>query len=123
MGYLRSLSDTDKHRIIIPTPMLPAGGEVEIKGFESWGQLIRVIDRLKLGQEIKKGTQIISAIIAGVPPAQNQVHVDATTTIMPVFSIDSVPPAQPDDIVDVEFNLNGIRDVCKEIITESTNYF
>lgn len=123
MGYLRVLSDTDKHRIIIPAPMLPADGIVEIKGFELWGRLIRVIDRLKLGQEIKKGTQIISAIIAGVPPAQDQVHVDATTTIMPVFPIELIPPTSPDDIVDVEFNLNGIRDVCEEILTEAAKYF
>jgi hypothetical protein len=84
-----------------------------------------VIDRYKLGQEIKERTQIISIIVSGFPPTHGQVHVDATTTIIPAFPVELIRPTPPDDVVDVDFNLNRIRDIdiCLEILTESAKYF
>ena len=84
MGYFRALSNIDKHHIIIPAPMLPAYGEVNIKYYD-WAELILTLDRYALGQEIKKDTKIHSIVLAGNPPFIRQVHVEATTTIIPVF--------------------------------------
>ena len=122
IGYLRALSDTDKHRIILPAPMFPAYGEINIK-YGKWAELILSPDTYELGQEIKKDTIIMSVILAGYPPFRNQVHVDATTTIVPAFPVDLIRPTPPDDIVPAELALDGIGDICAQILTEANNLF
>ena len=122
MGYLRALSDIDKHRIIIPAPMLPAYGEVNIKYYD-WAELILNLDRYELGQKIKKDTKIHSIVLAGNPPLICLVHVDASTTIIPVFLVELIKPTPPDDVVDVEFTLDTIAKLCSDILTEAQNYF
>ena len=102
--------------------MLPAYGEVNIKYYD-WAELILNLDRYELGQEIKKDTKIHSIVLAGNPPLIRQVHVVATTTIIPVFPVELIKPTPPDDVVDVEFTLDTIGKLCSDILTEAQNYF
>jgi len=69
--------------------MLPAYGEVNIKYYD-WAELILTLDRHALGPEIKKDTKIDSIVLAGNPPFIRQVHVEATTTIIPVFPLELI---------------------------------
>jgi len=123
MYYLRTLSDTDKHRIIVPTMMLPAGGDISLI-FPKGCEIITVIERIQLGQDMREGTKMMSVIIAGSPPSERfKPSVNARATLVPVFPIGLVRPRPPEEIVAVDSALNCIGKICSEILTAAAKYF
>jgi hypothetical protein len=123
IGWLNTLSNTDKHRVIIPVANFPLEGKIEFV-YGSWGQMITPIPHLEDGQEIKEGTKIFSAILAGTPPLKRPVDVNpATLRIATIIPMDLIKARPPFEAVTMSSALNCIRKVCVEILTEAKKYF
>jgi hypothetical protein len=121
MRCLQILSNTDKHRIIVPTVLFPNSsvGDISCQG----GGIAKTIFHLKPGAEIRKGTKILSVIVAG-NTAQQTVNVDTKTVVFPMFPKTIIKQsARRDRAAPVEPILKNIRNVCFEILTKSKDYF
>jgi hypothetical protein len=124
MGWLGALSNTDKHRIIIQTPVFPREGDIKVV-YGNWAQLITTLERIEPSHEVKEGTKIVSLVIAGTPPI-NRRPVDVqrdTLQLMIMFPIDLIRARPPYEGVAMYSALNGIRDVCTEVLAEAKEYF
>lgn len=117
MRALRNLSDIDKHRLILPTVMLPQRGQFEVK-FD-WGKVINWELLLKRGQAIKPGTKFARCIVAEMVTGQPiQMRVKGTIKTMPVFPRSYVMPPPGDDAVLIDWLMSGISSTCLEILNE-----
>jgi hypothetical protein len=123
VGWLNTLSNTDKHRVIIPVAIFPLEGKIEFV-YGSWGKMITMIEHYKDDQEVKEHTKIFSAILAGTPPLKRPVDVKQNTLrLAAVFPMDLIRPRPPFEAVTMSSALNCIRDVCTEILTEAKKFF
>ncbi len=116
MQRLRNLSDIDKHRIIVPTLVLPQAGNLNFK--HEGAELIGTKVDLKFGQEVKKGTKILTLILAGGEPGKRKVSVEGPMTSMPMLPRTLIKPPPREDAVLLEVALNEISDVCSQIIAK-----
>jgi len=103
---LRNLSDTDKHRIIVPTLVLPQKGNLNAK-YEG-AELIQIRNELRFGRQVKKGTKIMTLVLAGGEPGKRKVSMEGIITSMPIL---------PGAII-LETALNEISATCSEILSE-----
>jgi hypothetical protein len=123
MGWLGVLSNTDKHRVIIPTPVFPREGNIQVK-YGRWAQLIMFLERIEPWQDVKEGTKIISLILAGTPSIKEPVSLqEDSLKLMATFPEDLIMPRPPFEAVPMYSALNGIRDVCTEILEKAKQYF
>jgi len=125
VGWLQTLSNTDKHRIILPTVTTGIDGYLAIE-YGSWAELQTVLDRFEPGQDIKEGTKIQSLVLAGTPPIADKrpVYMQANTAKLAiVLPVDLIRARPPYEMVTMYAALNGIRDVCTEILVEAKKYF
>jgi hypothetical protein len=123
MRYLTILSNTDKHRLIVPALMSPQVGDVEFK-FDPLLEYVKEIHHLSSKREIEVGTKIITFVLAGnVPPNQPRVHIDTKFTLMPMLSKSIVGLTPSRDIVLLEDALNLISTVCTEILLKAKEFF
>ncbi|MFT3894104.1 MAG: hypothetical protein QM730_20935 [Anaerolineales bacterium] len=125
IGWLNTLSNTDKHRVIIPVAVMPLDGKIEFV-YGSWGKIITMIKHLEDGQEVKEGAKVLSVVISGSPPIMNKTPVQVksnTLRLGTIIPIDLVQARPPFEAVTLSSALNCIRDVCIEILTEARKYF
>src|SRR5271157_16186 len=123
MRYFRTLSNIDKHHIIIPIATLPDYGKINFKydiRFYKWFRRRTIV---KLGQEIKSGTELVEEVLSNVPNTTSPVNVEAQLSLIPVFPIELVRPAPPDKVIIVNDALNSIGNICLEILTKAKKYF
>jgi len=116
MRNLRNLSDIDKHRTILPIVTLPQAGNLNIK-YEG-AELVRVIVHLKFGREVKKGTKVLTVILAGGEVGKRKVSLEGVITSQPIFCRSLLEPPSRTDAVAVEVALNDIRDACERVLIE-----
>jgi hypothetical protein len=116
MRNLRNLSDTDKHRTILPLVTLPQAGNLNIK-YEG-AELVGTFVHLKFGREVKKGTKILTLILAGGEVGKREVSLEGVITSQPIFCRSLLEPPSGTVAVAVEVALNDIRDACEHILSE-----
>jgi len=125
IGWLNALSNTDKHRVIIPVAVYPMDGKIEFV-YGSWGKMITMIKHLEDGQEVKESAKVFSVIISGNPPFMNKTPVQVnpnTLRLGAIIPMDLIRARPPFEAVTLHSALNCIRDVCVEILTEARKYF
>jgi hypothetical protein len=119
---LRNLSDTDKHRVIIPSFASPTDAEIDLKS--EGGHIIHSTGiRLSSGRQIKKGTRILSVIFAETRPGKGKVRVkDIRMGGCAAFPTWMVRPPPGRDVLPVDTALTDIQAVCTEVINEFEVY-
>jgi hypothetical protein len=111
MRTLRTLSNTDKHRFIVPALYFPLRFRFELK-YESAQQIEHVI-RLRPGTEMKLGTPL-STWTFSRPPTNVSLTYELTCT--PAFRPSLIRPAPGNSIEDVSGTLTTIAELCLEIV-------
>jgi hypothetical protein len=111
MRTLRTLSNTDKHRIIVPALYFPVRFKSQLK-YEGARQIEHLI-RLQPGREMKLGTPLSTWTFSGRP--QN-VSLDYQLTSSPAFRPALIRPAPGNSIEDVSGTLTTIAETCREIV-------
>jgi hypothetical protein len=112
---LRNLSDIDKHRIIVPTRVLPLNANINIS-YEGC-QVLDYALRVRPGREIKNGTELVRVIVAiDLGAAHHRVSMDGYLESAPSLPLTLVPPDPGDDAASVEHVMNGISMTVEEII-------
>jgi len=109
MREIRNLSNIEKHRFILPIVSTVSKGEYNIDYYG--GELIDVIYDFKRGQELKKGTKLMSLIIA--VEGKVKIEFDGDTYPEVIF-----PPSVIKPIVVISAILNAIRFQCYNILLE-----
>ncbi|MPZ92594.1 MAG: hypothetical protein GEU68_13330 [Actinobacteria bacterium] len=84
MRRLRNLSDIDKHRVIVPTVVLPQVGDLNVH-YEG-GELISVRQLMKFGQAARPGLKIMSVTLAGGHPGGRKVELQGVISSIPIFT-------------------------------------
>jgi hypothetical protein len=120
MRFLQALSNTDKHRIIVPAILAPeySKGNINYSG----GDIVKTTFHLKEGRTIKAGAKILTILLAGDIPKQH-VHMDTKLSVIPAFPKGVLTFSKSQPTVLIEPSLQMIRDVCFEILTKAKNYF
>lgn len=113
--YLRNLSDIDKHRVIVPAVIYPHDAKLNIK--YRGGDLIMHEWRVKPGQELKQGTEILRIVLAVSAP-EPEVNVKGTVKLTPSFKPAMARPAPEFTVLGVRYVLGKIKDVCSEILSQ-----
>ncbi len=107
---LQVLSNTDKHRIIVPALFYPTGFHFKLK-FEGAKKRER-ITRLVPGRQLQLGTQLLTWTFSDRP---SDVSVDLEVTASPGFPTSVVRPAPGNTFEEVAGVLRVIYNVCDEI--------
>jgi hypothetical protein len=102
MRYLRNLSDTDKHRSLVPTIMGLHLGQFVPKAIGC--QVLGARLLVQAPNRIKVGTRMAQVFYAGGTP-QRLVGLEAHLTLVPALAAD----------VQLESFLNGLDGTCREI--------
>lgn len=115
MRALRKLSDTDKHRVLLPTLLLPAEGNFDIH-YEGAALIDRFM-KLRKGREVKVGMEIMTLVLAKV---RKSVHLTATGEgrFQPMFPTSLVRPAPHEDATTVQFTLEEVARYCLQVVNE-----
>ena len=123
MRYLTILSNTDKHRIIVPALMSPQVGAIQFD-YNLALKPIKEIHYIKTNREVKAGTKIMTVVLAGtVPNNEPKVRVNTAMTLMPMFPREIIKLPPPKHILIIEEALNRISAVCTEILTKARDEF
>ena len=111
MRALRTLSDTDKHRFVVPALFVPSEfhAKVEARGAKRVDHILR----LAPGREIKLGTRLNTWTLTAVP---KNVSMDYKITCFPAFSPSLIRPAPANDVENVRDMLIGITTTCTAIL-------
>jgi hypothetical protein len=121
MKRLRDLTDTDKHRVILPTLVLPQSGDLNLK-YEG-AEPVAFIHHLRFGWEIKQGTKIMTLVLAGGEPGKRKVSVEGRVTSTAFFPRSILRPPKGESAVLLEVALNEIRATCEQVRSEIRNEF
>lgn len=114
MRRLRNLSDIDKHRVIVPTVVLPQVGDLTVH-YEG-GELIGVRQLMKFGQAARPGLKIMSVTLAGGRAGERKIELQGVISSIPIFSDALLRSPKGTFGISVEGALNEIRDTCEEIL-------
>lgn len=109
---LQALSNTDKHRIIVPTLFYPIGFRFNLK-FKGAKEGER-ITRLAPGRRLTVGAPLLTWTFSARP---SDVSVDLEVTASPGFPTSVVRPAPGNTFEDVGGTLRVIYNVCDEILS------
>jgi hypothetical protein len=117
MRYLQTLSNADKHRLIVPVARFPRGKfNLQIKATEA--ELIAAKKRIEPGEELKIGTKIITAVLAESTPGEGKVRMEGTFEPTPGFRPNMLRPAPGETVVWVDVAIEEAKSVCAEILRE-----
>lgn len=111
MRTLNVLSNTDKHRVIVPALFYPLGFNSNLK-YEGAKQGERFV-RLKPGREMKLGANLLTWTFSARP---KNVSMDLRVSTTPVFHPSLIRPSPGNSVEDITGTLRTIHSVCDEII-------
>lgn len=117
MRHLQQLSNIDKHRLILPTACYPAG-KIDMKIKWEGAELIALKKRMKPGQELKKGTKFLTAVLAQARPGQGKVKMNGPVPMASGFRPYIIRPPAGDRVVWVYSAIEGIKETCAEVLRE-----
>ena len=111
MRTLRTLSDTDKHRVIVPALFFPLliHANVEPEG----ARRLEHIRRLEPGRKMRLGTELSTWTLSAKP---KNVRVEYKITCSPAFPPSLIRPSPGNSIEDVGGTLTTIAAICTEIL-------
>ena len=111
MRALQTLSNTDKHRIVVPTSQFPLAyhADVECVG----AKRVAHFQRLMPGQKMKVGTEMSTWTLTAKPQS---VNVEYRVTATPAFHPSLIRPRPGNSVEDVTGFLLTIAEECSEIL-------
>jgi hypothetical protein len=112
MRTLRTLSNTDKHRALVPALFFPLRFRFKVDFDEA--KQIRHIIRLGPGQEMRRGTELLTWTFTQRP---KNVHIEYTLVSSPGFHPTLIRPTPGNDLEDVSGTLTTVASVCGEILS------
>jgi hypothetical protein len=118
--YLQALSNTDKHRIIVPAVLFPLESEGKVEPQKT--NLVSADLHLKKGVEIRRGMKVLTVIVAGDDPNPKVVFT-TKLSFVPMFPKTVVRAYGLNPAIHIEPALKDIRETCKEILTEAKKFF
>jgi hypothetical protein len=114
---LQKVTNTDKHRVVIPTPSFTHMGQVDFKLIPRPGSEVELVRRLPQNMQIKAGTEIAKWIFKGWRP--DQLKVPMKTSIAWGFSLPrSVANPAGDEVMELHTILSRISATCWQIMDE-----
>ena len=117
MRNLQKLSNTDKHRVIVPTLTVPREVKGKLKYDTSKLQLVHATLDLKPGDEMKVGTKVVTFVLAGIDDKVSMENVEMESVV--IFPRDVIRPWLRDGaFIDAEAVLHDISETCAEFIAE-----
>lgn len=105
MRSLRNLSDTDKHRLLVPALAFPYKVDLKIEVKPPWA-LLGHKELLALHRPVKVGTKLASILLVRLPPGQTSVDAHGNFQVYPEL------PGR----LGLEATMNAIRDACSDCI-------
>jgi hypothetical protein len=108
---LQALSNTDKHRFIVPAHFYPLSFHMEIK-YEN-AQQVELIKRLNPGQTVIIGRDLATWTFTASP---TKVQLDFSLTGTPAFNPSLIRPVPGNSIEDVTGTLKTISGVCADVV-------
>ena len=113
MGYLQKISNTDKHRIIVPVGIAPQ--EIDAKLKPKGAKILEDKKEPIDGQELSNGTKLLTLFTDGIPEKWN-----ASIGLKVVFIVprDIVKPPPSYDLAPLDQVFEGIRQTCFSLIYE-----
>jgi|SRR5687768_1255446 len=115
MLYLRTLSNTDKHRIIVPVVVFPEA--VEVKAEPKGAGLIGIDRDYILGDALENGTKLFTVNLEGQSLKDVEMHMKVRISASPAFSKSLIVPPPPYAAVTMEKVLEIISSTCFDILS------
>lgn len=116
MRNLRTLSDTDKHRIIIPALVFPRGGELKFK-YEGGRRVGGPRWMVRPGQELNRGTELARLVLSRQRGMETRVQVNGTIQTFPGFRR-SIICASDGSALSVMDTIEAIKEQSAQILRE-----
>ncbi|MEW6082992.1 MAG: hypothetical protein AB1607_00195 [Chloroflexota bacterium] len=118
--FLQALSNTDKHRIIVPAMLAPeySKGNISYGG----GDIVKTTFHLKESRSVRAGAKIVTILLAGDVPKQ-YVHMDTNLSVIPAFPTSVLKFSKSQPTVLIEPSLQMIRNACFEVLTRAKKFF
>jgi hypothetical protein len=116
MGYLRELSNADKHRIIVPVYASSKESEIKIKDKPVGANLLGVRRDYIDGEELKIGAKIFTLVMDGEPEKWGGLFMNIIGVYVLPHSIIKPPPLFT--LAPVDQVIEGIRQTCFDVISE-----
>jgi len=113
IGYLQKLSNTDKHRIIVPVGIVPREFEAKLK--PEGANILEIQKCYFDGQELSNDTTVLTIVMDGEPQKWNAL-MEFKASFAISNSIIEPPPSFALAPLDQVFE--GIRQTCFEVISE-----
>jgi hypothetical protein len=114
--YLRDLTNLDKHRTIIIAPTYMGEGTFDFSWQE--GQKIGHIEWARAGTQIKRGTKIATIALLSPPPMKPKMTVNGKIDFAPAFPKSVLRPYAGRIPISARIALEGIAEVCNEILSK-----
>jgi len=118
MRTLHVLSNTDKHRIIVPTLFFPLTHSTTIVVKDAPPRLAQTV-RIPRGQTMKIGTPLLTWTFSESPEVTK---IDYRITNTPGFHPRLIRPSPGNDIEDVSGTLTTIAGLCRELVDYFQTY-
>jgi hypothetical protein len=115
---LQTLSNTDKHRRIVPALLYPIRAQVGIS-FEDAGQIGEAIQRIPGRTLMYPGTPLVTWLFTSRP---RNVKVSMNIANTPGFRRGLIRPSPGNDFEDVSGTLTTIATCCKQVVSEIVNH-
>ena len=119
---LQILSNTDKHRTIVPVLSLPQTFEYTFHWQRLGGDPIDqvlALSPLKEGRPIRVGADLATFVLVGGTPGQRQVAVEGNARLVPFLPRTVVPPDRGEKSLLLEPALKKIEAVCTEFVEKA----
>ena len=113
---LQSLSNTDKHRVIVPTFITSLAADLDFK--HDGGELVAAVVHTKDMRSIKNGSRIMSLVLAVEGTDEIKVNVSGNLRLLPALPRSVARPNPGDDALPLELAFRDISAVCSEIVDE-----
>jgi hypothetical protein len=115
MLYLRALSNTDKHRIIVPVVVFPEA--VEVKAEPKGARLLSIDRDYILGDALEDGTKLFTVNLEGQSLKDVEMNMQVRISASPAFSTSLIVPPPPYAAVTMEKVMEIISSTCFDILS------
>ena len=120
MRMLRNLSDTDKHRVLIPSTVTAMTFDVNLQ--IAGGAILATHEDHKAGHALRRGKALMSALVAVNDPLKYGVTVDVRIEVTPRLPRVLTPPPPGFGMIGLDVTLGMIRRECHRIVGELAPY-